>query len=294
VPPRLEVRGVLAIKTEREPGQAEEELHATRLARFLLPERLAVPAVWEHAAGRLVRKYISGEPLDPTSPSQVEAALQYLASMHSIPVPEQLAGFLRHHGYASCDALSLLARLPEEREAARSAFAGEEAVLQPFLGLLTLAAEHLELDQPACLGHGDFQRGNLLISDGTVVPLDWRGFGLCDRSYEVLHFAYSVGGGRPASEVVERYSRLSGVPAPRLMHRGLMLDGLIRAGRIVRRIQRGLLGPDAQTREQFLAQVQRAHDALLHIVAYHRWLAREQPRGDDWTDWFSAATDALG
>lgn len=240
-------RDGLVFKRAREPGKARQEFEATRLARLLLPASLEVPRSWGVVGDQL---YVSEELPEKCSwrdPRHVDSATDYLAELHRVEPGAELRGALIAAGFHHYHGETLRRRLAQELEHARRAFAAGRfaAELDVVSELVRAALDRWSFEEDAVLGHGDFQRSNLFVRSGKIVPIDWVDFGLCDRAYDLAHLLRSLPEERRA-RALARYVRATGVDPEALRLRGQIVDSIVRAGAEARQAQ----GPDQDFEER--------------------------------------------
>lgn len=259
-------RNGLFVKRPQGEGKARQELHATQLARFLLPEGLGLPQPWgvigdEHYVAEALT-----EKLCRNDPDHLALAVDYLAALHAVEIGPEVQRALIEAGYEHYRGGALRHRLAQELEHAQHVFAGEgrlAGAVEQLGELVSAALERWDFEDDLVLGHGDFHTSNLFLRDGRLVPVDWTDFGVCDRSYEVMHFANSIPS-KHHEEALARYARRTGIEPVSLSLRGGVVDAIVRGGGQARVAGEGRRDFERCAHE-FSEQVANGHRALTHL-----------------------------
>lgn len=246
--------------------EAKQEAQALVAARLLLDSRLRVPACFGHLDQWIVIEEILSDKLEPENADQVCKAAEYLGCMHSTKLDDAVRMVLANNGHQHYYSGSLENRLREEvrhSEVAQDAH-GESWNLPVLEEAVTKVIPRLSQCGDPVLGHGDFQKKNILIAeDGSVVPVDWRDFGICNRWYELAHFLRSVD---PVTheKALEIYSDRVGIDISEeddSLRIGKIIDAIIRAGSKARTFDPA---PEraASSRSRFIEHAERAAELV--------------------------------
>ena len=256
--------GLVWKKRQAEPDKAQQEFLATELARLLLPKPLAPPSNWGVVDGYFVSEKLcvpEFEMFNKKDPRHVARAARYLADLHNVAT--DMIGTIPTNKFPKTYfGEEMRKRLKQEVGFAKRGFDQNEDEKATVNVLETIVQKVTEwrFDTDPELGHGDFQAKNLFVDCNRAWPIDWTDFGLCDRAYEVAHYLHSVSDDLAEMALNEYSKKTTWTVGERL--RGIVADGIIRAGSRARPVAEGHTKDRAMDFAKFKCHVERADRAM--------------------------------
>jgi hypothetical protein len=172
---------VYILKSDTDPVENYREVKALQLAQKMLrPSGIRTPELYSFGAKGLLIENIEGQP-NPQDPISISLAVQSLLRLHHTPLSNRKK--LPNHYYSD----NLIRRVHYEKSWLIKTI---PLVIDkvPELGDMMPLIEGIPnfgFDQEPVVGHGDFQPKNLICSKDTIVPIDWKDFGLATRWYDL-------------------------------------------------------------------------------------------------------------